>query len=672
MDNLALKMLRLSLNIAGRSFKRSSARKQYQQSLVQLRNFGVSRHGPKGFGNIEDIFADDKEDDFGQVDISPDDMELNQHNPFAFTDSMDQGETVEEEEKRQQKARDEFATRTGRGWTDPWEITEDDWQCTKEWDDLPDWKPENASKLSLDRIKVLESGIPNIKEISQLALPLEAPPQPSSEQGDQYSLYREDAHFQHICKKIPALVDPKLKGIRALKSWEEKQDAVDELFESVEAKLKEEEEILGRQPTFGTWVETGLEKYLEKIQNEEERSTEDNESPNDENAIPVFMDLFDESDVVDKKAVENYKVPSKVPKILHPLKPHKYGDGVGRMVEEWELAAHDETRRIMLRQSTRKIANIMEENDSYRVFVNGDSGCGKTAALCSIVASARKSGYIVFYAPDGSRLRRDGYYVVPNSHIPGLFDIPLLSQEMCNNLLESHKEDLSGMNASSETRDKFLSENLRKKLPEEYVDDLSLVGLLSLGAVDEVFSPTCYSIAVETLMNQDDKPFLVVLDEFNCYYDYGHYFHMDYEENVEKVENAIPLNRITLFKPLLDSMGLSSDPDEGMGETVPIKRGGIVAAISENRAVARKFTDGLALSAAKAVEADDRVSPMHVVNVPRYSDLEVEHVLSNYDVIGIGRLRFDKGDTVIDEQEVSFLRMVSGSNGQKLLDACVI
>lgn len=65
-------------------------------------------------------------------------------------------------------------------------------------------------------------------------------------------------------------------------------------------------------------------------------------------------------------------------------------------------------------------------------------------------------------------------------------------------------------------------------------------------------------------------------------------------------------------------------------------------------------------------------SNLLLVTMPRYSILEVEPILSHFDLIGIGRLRFDKGDTVIDEQEVKYLRMFSGSNAQLLLDGVII
>ena len=65
-----------------------------------------------------------------------------------------------------------------------------------------------------------------------------------------------------------------------------------------------------------------------------------------------------------------------VPEILHPLKPHPQ-DGPGRMVEEWEMSAHNTSKRILLRQCTRSIARTLENNDSSRIYVHGRKGVGK-------------------------------------------------------------------------------------------------------------------------------------------------------------------------------------------------------------------------------------------------------------------------------------------------------
>lgn len=271
------------------------------------------------------------------------------------------------------------------------------------------------------------------------------------------------------------------------------------------------------------------------------------------------------------------------------------------------------------------------------------------------------------YLPDGDRLRKLGYFIEPNERRKGLFNLPILSQEVCGELLESHEADLAGMKVSEEAKSKWISEDQLKRMPDEYKDELSVVELLRLGQENSTFAPLCYSICVETLMNQSDKPFLFVLDEFNCYYDSGHYFHAEYDS---EVENAIPYNKITLFKPFLDAMGLSLGEEES--DEASIKRGGVVIGVTESRAVGRNVTDPLLGVAIVESEKQSEECPLTVVTVPRYSNVEVEHILSNLESIGIGRLRFDRGSTVMDDQEVAYLRMISGAVGQNLLDACIL
>lgn len=246
----------------------------------------------------------------------------------------------------------------------------------------------------------------------------------------------------------------------------------------------------------------------------------------------------------------------------------------------------------------------------------------------------------------------------------GIFDLPVLAQEVCEQLLSSHRADLEGMVTTSETLEMFLTEDQLKRLDmEEY----TLVGLLEAASERKSVASVCYAAVMHALMEQDEKPFLMVLDDYNCYYDYGKYFHMEYDEQVRK---AIPCDQISLFKPALDAIGISTS-EEYAAPTALIKRGGIVVGTTESHAVARKFTDVLTTSAVRAQEAEETDCPMKVVEVPRYSAKESEHVISNMEAIGIGRLRFDRGDTVMNKNEMGYLRMVSGSVGQKLLDECV-
>lgn len=154
----------------------------------------------------------------------------------------------------------------------------------------------------------------------------------------------------------------KLEGILKLTDINDKQDAVDLLFETVEEELRQSEEILCKHPHFSKWVERALEIYLENTKKTGTTQISSNDAADPQ---PVFMDCFNDSDG-----------DATVPSILSPLKPHPQ-DGTGRMVEDWELSAHKKTKRILIRESTTAIARALENNESSRIFVHGRKGVGK-------------------------------------------------------------------------------------------------------------------------------------------------------------------------------------------------------------------------------------------------------------------------------------------------------
>ena len=508
-------------------------------------------------------------------------------------------------------------------------------------------------------------------------MPPPPPPHPGHGKSKEYAKSRKSYHYEYIQKQVAALAEPKISAILSLPTWQEKQDAVDSLFESVEFQLREKEEVLSGHPLFSQWVESALETYLRGIsKKEKELGSSDSDGregsscddgnqrshpslEEDQVASPVFMDCYDNKDPSDQV----------VPQILAPLKPHPR-DGPGRMVEEWELSAHDSTRRIMLRESTRKIARVLEESPSSRVFVSGRKGVGKSAALASIVASARKSGYIVLYLPDGNRLHRSGFYVRPNPKLEGIFDLPVLSQEVCKELLANHQSDLEGMQGEEKAIKHHFTDLQLEEL-EYSGGPMALTDLLKIAESKTSLAAMCYTIVVEYLMEQQDKPFIMVLDEFNCYYEPGHYFHMEYDNNVR---NAIPYDRINLFKPAMDAMALSLSDDLDEPVAVPsktVKKGGVIVGVSESCAVARRVTDSLTKYAQRSeTEGASSGTPLYVVEVPRFSEVEVDHILANFESIGIGNLRCDRGETVMNKYGVAYLRMVSSCVGQELLDVC--
>ena len=249
----------------------------------------------------------------------------------------------------------------------------------------------------------------------------------------------------------------------------------------------------------------------------------------------------------------------------------------------------------------------------------------------------------------------------------GMYDLQDLSQEACAAFVASHGKDIVGMEADKATMGKFFKETQLTKIEGYSGEGMGLVELLKHAAERKQNAPMCFSVVVETLMNQTEKSFLLVMDEFNCYYDKGHYFHMSYDENVRE---PIPYDRINLFEHALSAMALSIDiEDEHVAPPKLMKKGAIIVGVSDSRSVPRKVTDGLTQVAQIQATSDD---PLVVVEVPRFSDVEVDHIVANFESIGLGNMRLDRGDTVMNDQEVAYLKMVSGAIGQKLLDASVL
>lgn len=71
-----------------------------------------------------------------------------------FADDDDEDKEWAEEEERRQQIRNELDQRKGRGWSDPWEITDEDWMQRRVLEDLPDWTPAMCSRISAERVKV--------------------------------------------------------------------------------------------------------------------------------------------------------------------------------------------------------------------------------------------------------------------------------------------------------------------------------------------------------------------------------------------------------------------------------------------------------------------------------------------------------------------------------------
>ena len=596
--------------------------------------------------------------------------------------------TPEEAETKRQEREDAFSQKTGRGWTDPYDFLQYMW---REPPPLRPWDPKYVSKLSQERVQI--RGLATLQELARLPLPPPPHPHPAHdpERGSfkHYAAYRNLQLKAQVYEKVVALAAPRVKAIQELPTWEDKQDAVDELFERIEVTLKAKEEILGKHPRFGTWVEEGLEKYLQSLQSDteeapdtsaenaqglpdkksetKEEASEKTESSaptkfptreDDEKALPLFLDLY-----VEGVDAENRLVPH----IVYPMMELTRGANRGRMLEEWDLAALKTSKRILLRQHMRTAAQFMENHDSSRIFVTGRWGAGKTATLLTLVAAARMSGHIVMFMPHVSMWAEYFFYVVPSEERPGIYDAPVVSRHILEYLMDYDKDVLGTIPIPPESMATFFSPRsiAKFKLMEKSwtVADIAQLAQDSLSV-----SAGCLSIAIDTLMKQDIRPFTMVLDEFNTLYqEPGHYYHAHYDKTTKK---SIPYNQINIFQPALDAMGLVSDDRAILPEVLPIKRGHVIAAMSGSKPVARKINQAL-VNSGKDLAAQPNSNFLHV-EVPRYSKLEVDHVMANYETIGLGKLRLDDGETVSNEQEVAYLRILSSNYPQELMDACIL
>ena len=134
---------------------RSGRRLLRQRPAGSFRTLGISRHVDRWRE------PEEPKPEVDNVELGPDDMDFFAQDPnFAagFSSLHDKQEDDEDEvlEKEKQKIRDELDAKTGRGWTDPWEITEEDWASPTTFEDLPDWSPSNASRLSVERVKTFD------------------------------------------------------------------------------------------------------------------------------------------------------------------------------------------------------------------------------------------------------------------------------------------------------------------------------------------------------------------------------------------------------------------------------------------------------------------------------------------------------------------------------------
>ena len=359
-------------------------------------------------------------------------------------DDDEEKSAAAEYNERQVALAAEFAQRKGRLWDDEWVIPDEEWLKNETWDDIEEWRPENATRVSVESVKVFEGGVPTLGEMAGLVLPASLPSHPGDGNPGEYAGHRRREMSRRLKLAVQVTIHDDLKKILEMKSWEDKQDAVDEMYETIEERVREKEPIMGQLPDFAGMVEKELEGILRMVQSrlkgasaaeKQASASEEGDDKDEEKAkpeptkvddsvldvmdskkekpVPVFMDLLkiggkksksgkdDDADTDTEKGdavLSEFLSGSNdkgVPNLIYPLNVHPH-DGTGRMVEEWELAAKKGTKRIMMRSVMREVAEKIveacnccdgdvkdEKKGSARVLVTGKNGNGKVRVICS-------------------------------------------------------------------------------------------------------------------------------------------------------------------------------------------------------------------------------------------------------------------------------------------------
>merc|ERR1712127_141042 len=95
-------------------------------------------------------------------------------------------------------------------------------------------------------------------QLAKLELPTALPPHPGHGEPATYAKFRKGRNKRKLRTAIQVSVHADLEKIMKLESWEEKQEAVDGLFEVIAERVGEREPVLAKLPDFDAAVEKGL------------------------------------------------------------------------------------------------------------------------------------------------------------------------------------------------------------------------------------------------------------------------------------------------------------------------------------------------------------------------------------------------------------------------------
>ena len=147
----------------------------------------VEQHGKRLFSRriLGDLDEPEDLELLGEKNVSKtpsaSDMEFYSQLADDYDDEQDEDNSAVTDaayRRKQEEIQRELDSRTGRPWTDPWEITQEQWMSTQTADDLPNWSPEFVSRISQERVQLCPEGIPTLAALASMPLPPPACPHP--------------------------------------------------------------------------------------------------------------------------------------------------------------------------------------------------------------------------------------------------------------------------------------------------------------------------------------------------------------------------------------------------------------------------------------------------------------------------------------------------------------
>jgi len=246
---------------------------------------------------------------------------------------------------------------------------------------------------------------------------------------------------------------------------------------------------------------------------------------------------------------------------------------------------------------TRMKANNGKRTDlNQRGFVfTGIRGGGKTACLSIVAHHAFKNDFLVFYIPSAHHWTHGPHYVEPSVLLKGYFDVPTPSLAFLRQFSKANSKILKKMKLSK-------SFNLPVELGEKQPTNLQ--ELIQFGVVSEDNASIAFKLLMDELVVNNDVPMAFIVDDYNFFMDTTGFSYGNLAEFDTKMPEPVHATQLTIVRGL-NRLLLQNSPNK------------VFVAAASNKWKQQNET-----------RLEDY--PLEVLNVPRYSEVEMGTMLDYY------------------------------------------